>query len=57
MKLVLDSEITLRRVELVEFETFMNDISLSDILVLKRIVDEQLAERVDIIDKRTGYRR
>lgn len=57
MKLVLDSELALLKADLIDFEVFINDMSLSDILVLKKIVDEQLAGRVDIIDKKTGYRR
>lgn len=52
MKLTLDSEDYIPRDALFSLEVFLNDISLSDLLVIQRMINFELDYRVKVMDKR-----
>lgn len=52
MKLKLDSEEVISKDDLFTLEAFFSDISLSDLLVINKMVVEETNYQIDIIDKR-----
>lgn len=54
MKITLDSE-SINGDNLCTFEAFLDDIELSDLLVLGKMAVDETNRRIDIIDKRRKY--
>lgn len=52
MKLKIDSEEDISKDDLITIEIFLSDISLSDLLVINKMSNDILNERIDVIDKR-----
>ncbi|MCK5216374.1 MAG: hypothetical protein KAJ93_01205 [Methanosarcinales archaeon] len=52
MKLKLDSEEDISKDDLFTLEVFFGDISLSDLLVINKMIVKETNDRIDIIDKR-----
>jgi hypothetical protein len=56
MKIMLDSE-SINGDDLRTFETFLDDIGLTDLLVLNKMVIDETNRRIDLMDKRQWDRR
>ena len=52
MKLKMDSEEDISKDDLFTLEVFLSDISLSGLLVIKKMIVEETDSRIDVLDKR-----